>query len=53
MEGKRDVALAQFKEAVLHANMAKDYVGIDDYNRNIARLTDQINSDPESTSTPA
>ncbi|KAG0296755.1 hypothetical protein BGZ96_008615 [Linnemannia gamsii] len=53
MEGKRDVASAQFKEAALHASLAQDYVGIDDYNRNIARLTDQINSDPESTSTPA
>lgn len=40
------MALAQFKEAVLHATLAKDYVGIDDYNKNIARLTD---ADSEST----
>ncbi|KAK5815903.1 hypothetical protein F5H01DRAFT_413364 [Linnemannia elongata] len=46
MEGKSEVALAQFKEAVLHATLAKDYVGIDDYNKNIARLTD---ADSEST----
>ncbi|KAF9086346.1 hypothetical protein BGX23_008947 [Mortierella sp. AD031] len=50
MEGKRDVALAQFREAVLHATIAKDYVGIDDYNRNIVRLTDQIDSDSQPTS---
>ncbi|KAF9152837.1 hypothetical protein BG015_004618 [Linnemannia schmuckeri] len=53
MEGKSEVALAQFREAVLHATMAKDYVGIDDYNRNIARLTERINDDAESTSTLA
>ncbi|KAF8944942.1 hypothetical protein BGZ47_003490 [Haplosporangium gracile] len=53
MEGKNELALAQFREAVLHATMAKDYVGIDDYNRNIARLTDRINDDSESTPTLA
>ncbi|KAF9135094.1 hypothetical protein BGW39_004726 [Mortierella sp. 14UC] len=49
MEGKTEVALAQFREAVLHATMAKDYVGIDDYNSNIARLTEQTDADSEST----
>ncbi|KAF9923125.1 hypothetical protein FBU30_006775 [Linnemannia zychae] len=49
IEGKKDVALTQFKEAVLHATMAKDYVGIDNYNHNIARLTDQIQSESEDT----
>ncbi|KAG0380258.1 hypothetical protein BGX24_009376 [Mortierella sp. AD032] len=51
MEGKTEVALAQFREAVLHATMAKDYVGIDDYNSNITRLTEQLNADSESTPT--
>ncbi|KAF9130170.1 hypothetical protein BGX30_013623 [Mortierella sp. GBA39] len=53
MEGKSEVALAQFREAVLHATMAKDYVGIDDYNKNIARLTDTDSESTTSTSTLA
>lgn len=53
MEGKSEVALAQFREAVLHATMAKDYVGIDDYNKNIARLTDADSESTPSTSTLA
>lgn len=40
MEGDKDVALAQFKEALIHATLAKDYVGVDDYNKNIARLAE-------------
>lgn len=40
MEGDKDVALAQFKEALTHATLAKDYVGVEEYNKNIARLAE-------------
>ncbi|KAF9374237.1 hypothetical protein CPB97_012219 [Podila verticillata] len=49
MEGDKDVALAQFKEALIHATLAKDYVGVEDYNKNIARLTEL----PATSSEPA
>ncbi|KAF8926145.1 hypothetical protein BGZ58_000147 [Dissophora ornata] len=49
MDGKTDVALAQFKEAVIYATQANDYVGLDDYNKNIVRLTEKIASASEST----
>ncbi|KAG0358167.1 hypothetical protein BG005_002638 [Podila minutissima] len=49
MEGDKDVALAQFKEALVHATLAKDYVGVDDYNKNIARLTEVPASSSEPT----
>ncbi|KAG0088942.1 hypothetical protein BGZ92_005528 [Podila epicladia] len=49
MEGDKDVALAQFKEALVHATLAKDYVGVDDYNKNIARLTEVLASSSEPT----
>ncbi|KAF8987536.1 hypothetical protein BGZ52_004073 [Haplosporangium bisporale] len=52
MEGDKDVALAQFKEALIHATLAKDYVGVEDYNKNIARLTElpTTSSEPPTTS---
>ncbi|KAF9913111.1 hypothetical protein EC991_003570 [Linnemannia zychae] len=52
MEGKTEVALDQFREAVHHATLAKDYVGIDDYNSNITRLTTHVEADSEFTPTP-
>ncbi|KAF9411410.1 hypothetical protein BGZ94_001355 [Podila epigama] len=45
MEGDKDGALAKFKDALRHATMANDYVGIDDYNKNVTRL-----SEPPATS---
>jgi hypothetical protein len=42
MEGKKDLALEEFKEAVIYATKAGDFVGMDDYKRNMNRLTDQI-----------
>ncbi|KAG0021346.1 hypothetical protein BGZ81_008938 [Podila clonocystis] len=51
MEGDKDVALAQFREALIHATLAKDYVGVDDYNKNIARLT-EVPASSTSESTP-
>ncbi|KAG0367306.1 hypothetical protein BC939DRAFT_468911 [Gamsiella multidivaricata] len=51
MEGKTDVALQQFREAVLHATMANDFVGLEDYNKNTARLTDRIASTSEEQAT--
>ena len=42
MEGKKDLAMEELKEAIVFATKAEDFVGIDDYKRNIARLTDQI-----------
>ncbi|KAG0054967.1 hypothetical protein BGZ83_009951 [Gryganskiella cystojenkinii] len=42
MEGKHDSAMEEFKEAVTYATKAGDFVGIEDYKRNITRLADQI-----------
>ncbi|GJJ73565.1 hypothetical protein EMPS_05923 [Entomortierella parvispora] len=42
MEGKNDLALEEFKGALVHATKADDYVGMEDYNRNLTRLTDQM-----------
>ncbi|KAG0207737.1 hypothetical protein BGX28_001070 [Mortierella sp. GBA30] len=53
MEGKTDEALTQFREAVLYATKANDYVGIEDYNRNIARLTGSAAASEDSTTNTA
>ncbi|KAG0324803.1 hypothetical protein BGZ99_001419 [Dissophora globulifera] len=42
MEGKTDIALEQFKEAVLYATRANDYMGLDDYVKNMARVADKV-----------
>jgi len=42
MEGKNELALEEFKDALIHATKAEDFVGMEDYNRNLARLTDQM-----------
>ncbi|KAF9988052.1 hypothetical protein BGZ75_010102 [Mortierella antarctica] len=53
MEGKNDEALSLFREAVVYATKAKDYVGIDDYNGSIARLTATLTTPEDITpSTP-
>ncbi|KAG9320104.1 hypothetical protein KVV02_008325 [Mortierella alpina] len=53
MEGKNDEALPLFREAVVYATKAKDYVGIDDYNGSIARLTATLTTPEDTTpSTP-
>ena len=49
MEGKNDEALALFREAVIYATKAKDYVGIDDYNGSIARLTATLTAEEDTT----
>ncbi|CAO3571521.1 unnamed protein product [Mortierella alpina] len=49
MEGKNDEALSLFREAVVYATKAKDYVGIDDYNNSIARLTAALTTEKDST----
>ncbi|KAF9194876.1 hypothetical protein BGZ51_007096 [Haplosporangium sp. Z 767] len=53
MEGKNELALDQFKEAMLFATKANDYVGIDDYQRNINRLTEITSKDSELAVTPS
>ncbi|KAI1307292.1 hypothetical protein EDD11_004543 [Mortierella claussenii] len=42
MNNETEVALQQFREAVLYATKADDYVGLEDYNKNLVRLTDKI-----------
>ncbi|KAF9438153.1 hypothetical protein BGZ76_009527 [Entomortierella beljakovae] len=42
MNGNTGVALQQFKEAITHATKANDYVGIESYTRNIARVKEAI-----------
>ncbi|KAF9287066.1 hypothetical protein BGZ68_002280 [Mortierella alpina] len=49
MEGKNNEALTLFREAVVYATRAKDYVGIDDYNRSIARLTATLTAEEDTT----
>ncbi|KAG0264314.1 hypothetical protein BG011_007062 [Mortierella polycephala] len=52
MEGKSGLALEQFREAMLFATKANDYVGIDDYQRNINRLTETTSMESELAVTP-
>jgi hypothetical protein len=49
MEGRKETALQCFEEAVNHATLANDYVGLEDYNRNIANLKETTSPGPEST----
>lgn len=42
MEGKNDLALEEFKDALNHATKAEDFVGMEDYNRNLTRLMDEM-----------
>ncbi|KAF9096403.1 hypothetical protein BGX27_001131 [Mortierella sp. AM989] len=48
MQGNPEVALEQFTEAVLYATKANDYLGLENYKRNVTRLTDKIASASES-----
>ncbi|KAF9206396.1 hypothetical protein BGZ49_002542 [Haplosporangium sp. Z 27] len=49
MEGNTELALKQFSEAILYASKAEDYFGLDEYKRNVTRVTNKIASASEST----
>ncbi|KAG0268162.1 hypothetical protein DFQ27_007393 [Actinomortierella ambigua] len=51
MKGDKTLALEQFKNAVVHATTAQDYVGLESYMENVARLRDEA-AENESASLP-